>query len=192
MTLPSPTTRRNRLVLAAIVVLFFGSMLGAGALRFAGWHPAGTKNHGEMLQPYGDLRHVMPRLADGSPYPWNPGARIWRIAVAPPAECGDRCIRLAQQIDTVWQLLGQDSDHVHVLWIGTPPPGVGRGGPLRVLQPDVALRAGLPRVDGTPGEDPQGVPVYVIDPNGFVVLRYAPGFDPSGLRADLSKLLKLM
>ncbi|MCW0416325.1 hypothetical protein NB689_002079 [Xanthomonas sacchari] len=40
--------------------------------------------------------------------------------------------------------------------------------------------------------DAAGVPVYVIDPNGFVVLRYAPGFDPAGLRADLAKLLKLL
>ena len=36
-----------------------------------------------------------------------------------------------------------------------------------------------------------GVPVYVIDPNGFVILRYAPGFDPAGLRTDVAKLLKL-
>ena len=34
--------------------------------------------------------------------------------------------------------------------------------------------------------------MYVIDPNGFVILRYPPGFDPAGLRADLARLLKLM
>ena len=37
-----------------------------------------------------------------------------------------------------------------------------------------------------------GVPAYVIDPYGFVVLRYAPGFDPVDLRSDMAKLLKLM
>mgnify|MGYP000885191727 CR=1 FL=1 len=31
-------------------------------------------------------------------------------------------------------------------------------------------------------DDPAGVPVYVVDPNGFVILRYAPGFDPGGWR----------
>lgn len=36
------------------------------------------------------------------------------------------------------------------------------------------------------------VPVYVIDPNGFLILRYPPGADPGGLRADLAKLLRLM
>ena len=51
-------------------------------------------------------------------------------------------------------------------------------------QPD--LRAALPAVD-----DPAGTPVYVIDPNGFVIMRYAPGFDMAGLRKDLATLLKL-
>ncbi|MBA2238974.1 MAG: hypothetical protein H0W24_09815, partial [Lysobacter sp.] len=63
-----------------------------------------------------------------------------------------------------------------------PPPSA-----LRVLQSDPALRAGLPRRD-----DPAGVPVYVLDPNGFVILRYPPGSDLGGLRTDLARLLKLM
>ena len=36
----------------------------------------------------------------------------------------------------------------------------------------------------------QALPVYLADPNGWLVLRYAPGFDPSGLRKDLSRVLK--
>ena len=48
------------------------------------------------------------------------------------------------------------------------------------------VRAQLPNVD-----DPAGTPVYVVDPHGFVVLRYAPGFDPGGLRTDVARLLKL-
>jgi len=76
---------------------------------------------------------------------------------------------------------------VHILWIGTRPPGAAQPSSLRVLARDPALLAALPRVD-----DPAGVPVYVIDPNGFVVMRFAPGFDPAELRADLAKLLKLI
>jgi hypothetical protein len=63
---------------------------------------------------------------------------------------------------------------------------------LRVLQSSAELRAGLPRVDEITSIGRRGVPVYVIDPNGFVILRYPPGFDPAGLRADLARLLKLM
>ena len=129
---------------------------------------------------------MTPRLAEGGTYAWNPIERRWRIAIAPPADCGAPCEALVGQIDTVWQLFGKDADEVDVLWIGAPPAALPAGGAWRVVEPDPAVRAGLPRVD-----DPTGVPVYVIDPNGFVVLRYAPGFDPGGLRKDVSKLLKL-
>ncbi|MEO6169684.1 MAG: hypothetical protein ABIO84_01910 [Lysobacter sp.] len=179
-------------MLVAIAVLFFGSMLVAGALRFSGWQPEGRKNHGELLQPPTDLRELVPQLAVGGAYAWNPGERTWRIALAPPANCGEECKRLAHDIDTVWRLFGKDADRVHVLWIcdapGCLPPADAQV--PRTLRQVVDAAQWTSRLPGL--IDPAGVPVYVIDPNGFVVLRYAPGFDAGGLRADLAKLLKLI
>jgi hypothetical protein len=195
MNAPDPfdpkVRNRNRAMLVAIAALFLGSMFIAGVLRFSGWRPAGLKNHGELLDPPGDLRALTPKLADGAAYEWQPIERTWRIAVVAPRECGDDCAKVARDVDTVWQLFGKDADRVHVLWLcaATPctyPHSAPRPATLRLVPPAADLRAGLPRsnADG-------GIPVYVIDPNGFAVLRYAPGFDPVGLRADLAKLLKL-
>lgn len=190
MTVPSPDparTARGRLVLIGLFVLFFGSALGAGMLRFSGWMPAGLKNHGELLQPPLDLRQRAPGLAGGGRYDWNPEARTWRIlAVAPASTCGDGCAQTLEQLDKVWRLFGHKADHVEVLWLGAPPPGAERLRVLRLLQEDALLRASLPGAD-----DPAGIPLYVIDPNGFVVLRYRPGADPGGLRTDVARLLRL-
>lgn len=187
MTQPVPELRRrNRRMLLALAVLFFGSFLVAGALRFSGWRPAQLKNRGELLQPYGDLRNVVPRLEQGGDYAWDPKARLWRIAVAPPERCGAPCVELAAQLGTVWQLFGRDADRVHLLWIGAAPDSARNHPAARLLRDAPALRAQLPRL-----RDPAGVPVYVIDPNGFVILRYAPGFDPADLRTDVARLLKL-
>lgn len=177
---------RNRVLLIVIVVIFLGSALVAGALRFSGWRPDGMRNHGELLQPPGDLRGLALRTRDGDDYAWAPGERLWRIALAPPPGCGEECVRLSADLDKVWQLTGREADRVHILWMGEVPAGATRDRALHVLRDDPAFRAGLPR-----NEDPAGVPVYVIDPNGFVILRYAPGFDPGHLRTDLSRLLKL-
>lgn len=189
MTLPDvpPGRRRGRLILLGLFVLFFGSVLGAGVLRFSGWQPHGMKNHGELLHPPGDVRALKPVLASGGTYDWHQPQRTWRIVLAPPADCVEDCVALSRQLDTVWQLFGHNADQVHILWIGTPPAGASQPASLRVLARDPALLAALPRVD-----DPAGVPVYVIDPNGFVVMRFAPGFDPADLRADVAKLLKLI
>lgn len=185
---PNPAqVRRGRLTLILIFALFFGSALVAGALRFSGWQPQGSKVHGEMLQPAVDARGLAPTLADGSVYQWNPGERIWRIVVAPPADCAEACLKLAQDLDKVWRLFGHNADHVQILWVGTPPAGAPKTESLRLLQPSPELLAVLPRA-----QDAAGVPVFVIDPNGFVILRYAPGTDPGFVRTDISRLLKLI
>lgn len=191
MNLPAPVSNaqrnRNRLTLVLIAAFFFVPMLVAGVMRFTDRHPAINRQHGELLESKPDLRRLEPVLADGKPYPWNPGARVWRIVVAPPPDCLQACVRLSHELDTVWQLFGKDADQVDILWLGEPPAGAARPASLRVLGPSPQLRERLPRLN-----DPAGLPVYVIDPNGFVILRYAPGFQPGGLRTDLSRLLKLM
>lgn len=190
------TRNRNRTLLLLLFAMFFGSMLVAGLLRFSGWRPQGTKNFGELLDPPGDLRALSPRLIDGGEYQWKSGERIWRIVVAPPADCGTQCDTLARELETVWELFGKDADEVHVLWLCPTagcswPASAQRPATLRLLQPDARVRAGLPRVDERTAAAVRGVPAYVVDPYGFVILRYPPGFDPSGLRADVARLVKL-
>jgi len=180
--------RRNRWMLVALFVLFFGGMLVAGLLRFSGWRPIGTKNKGELLQPYGDLRDYAPTLADGDAYRWKDSPRTWRI-VAMPRDCdGARaadCARLLADLDKVWRLMSKDADRVHVLWAGAAPTGTTFPAEVRLVHADDGLRAGLARADEA------GDAAWLIDPNGFVVLRYAPGFDPGDLRTDLARLLKI-
>lgn len=184
----SPQQRsRNRGMLVLIVALFLGSALVAGLLRFSGWRPEGTRSHGELLQPPADLRLAgVPRLHDGGEYAWHQAERTWRIVLAPREGCGAPCVQLSQQLDTVWRLFGHRADRVHILWIGEAPPDAVRNEAWRQLATDPALLAALPRSD-----DPAGTPVYVVDPNGFVILRYPPGFDPGHLREDVARLLRL-
>ncbi len=184
---PPDAHRRNRNALLLIALMIFGSFIVAGTLRFSGWRPAVTRNKGELLQPPGDLRRLHPQRGEGGEYAWNPIERHWRILVAPPSGCGTRCEQLASDLDKVRQLTGREADRVEVLWLGGLPAGVASDGHQRALQDSAALRAALPRA-----EDPAGGPVtYIVDPNGFAILRYPPGHDPADLRSDLSRLLKL-
>jgi len=177
---------RNRRMLVVIAIAFLGTFFAAGVLRFSGWRPAGLKSKGELLQPAADLHARGLVLADGQPYPWEPIARKWRIVVVPPAQCAQACDTLARQLDTVWQIQGKDASRVDVLWLGAVPAAAPATSHQRALRNDEGVHAALPR-SGTEA----GPVTYVMDPNGFAVLRYAPGFDPGDLRTDLSRLLKL-
>lgn len=178
--------RSGRRVLIILFVLFFGGAFVAGALRFSGWQPGGSKAHGQLIEPPIDLRELPPQRAGGEAYAWDPAARVWRVLVQVSGPCDDACAALARDIVKVWELMGHRADHLHVLWQGEVPA-------------DIALPASFVRIEA-PGTWEELVPmpiagapapVHVIDPNGFVILRYRPGFDVAGLRADLAILLKL-
>jgi hypothetical protein len=180
-------TRRGRRTMFLLVALFFGPILLALLLGVFGLHPAGSKNKGEKIEPYVDLRTQTLQLADGSEYHWQPEKRLWRIAVVAPNNCAHACEQLAQDIDTVWQLFGKDADHTQILWMGELPSTAPHNAAWKQVRANPALLAKLPRAN-----DPAGAVTYVIDPYGFVILRYAPGFDPGNLRYDVDKLLKLI
>ncbi len=181
----SRNASRNRKALMLIAAMVFGSFMLAGVLRFSGWRPEGMKNKGELLEPPGDLRALHPQLAQGGEYEWNPVARHWRVLVAPPPTCGSRCDQLASDLDKVWQLSGRESDRLEIFWLGEVPAAAPASSHQRALQDSPTLRAALPRSSDA------GPVTYVVDPNGFAILRYPPGHDPGDIRSDLSKLLKL-
>jgi len=183
---------RNRLALLGVVAVFVLPILVAMWIARADRIPAATGVHGEMYDPPRDLRGLALVHADGSAYPWQPEQRTWRIVVVAPARCDAACATLAADLDKVWRLFGRRAERVDVLWACgqvacMPPAGAPRPDTFTAIRADAALRAALPGVD-----DPDGIPVYVLDPNGFLVLRYAPGFDPAGLRADVAKLIRLV
>lgn len=175
---------RSRLQLLLLAALFAAPVLVAVVLHASGWEPARTRNHGELLQPPLDLRDARLVRADGTPYAWEPAARRWRVVVVPTADCSG-CATLVEGLDKVWQLQGRRADRLDVLWFGPLPPGAQPFRRFVPMQPDAAFAARLPRLPAS------GAPAaYLLDPQGFLALRYEPGFDVAHLRADVAQLLK--
>ena len=183
MTPHSTTARtRSRLVLLLIAAMFAAPFGAALYLHYTGWQPPRTKNYGEMLHPARDLRDVRLTRADGSRFEWHHEDHVWRVLVAPPADCGASCEQLADKLRRIWIGLGNNAGNVQVLWIGAPPHAS-----FRTLVPLNADSSFALRVPDAARAD--AIPVYVIDPSGYLILRYAPGFNPRDLRRDLTQLV---
>lgn len=176
---------RSRVVLILIALLFFGSFGIAAWLRFSGWTPQGRTNYGSLLDTPIDVSALAITGADGSAYAWQSPLRLWRIAVFAPADCAASCVALSQALERVWRTEGRHAERLQVLWFGPLPAGAARFRNLLPMADAPALSALLPGAS-----EPNVLPVYLIDPNGFVMMRYAPGFDAAGLRRDLGDLLK--
>lgn len=177
--------RRNRIMLVALALIFLLPVGGASLLHLSDWRPGHTRNHGELLAPPRALADLTLHRADGSTYAFAPQERRWQIAVVATPDCAARCVELIAGLDKVWRLQGRRADRLQVLWFGPVPADAVPFRTFVPMQPDAAFAARLP------GLAQAGAPsLYLIDPSGFLAMRYAPDFDLAGLRADVTHLLK--
>lgn len=184
--------RRGRRQFLALVALFVLPMFAAALLALSGWRPVATRNHGTLVEPAQDFRAERAALASGEPLVWNSADGIWHIVVRAPADCGAPCVRMVDSLQRVWIGLGSDAAHAVVLWTGAVDPptrdALARFPQARVATLDTNL---LPAATPpAPGDALAPLGVWLVDPNGYLVMRYEPGFDPIGLRADLRRLIR--
>lgn len=181
----TPSKTRSRLQLLLVAAFFLGSFGIAATLFFSGWKPSQTRNIGQMLDPYPDLRGVDLVRADGSTWQWQPAERNWHVVFVAPEGCGEPCVAMYDALHRVWLSEGRHAERLKVLWFGEVPAGAEQFSGLVPMQPSPSLAAALPDA-----ASPQALPAYLADPNGYLVLRYAPGFNPGSLRKDLGRVLK--
>jgi hypothetical protein len=171
--------------LLLIAAMFLSSFGFAAFLRFSGWEPGRSKNFGELLQPPRDLtaQHFM--RTDGQPYDWHPESNTWRIVVVPAPDCRQACVAMIDRLHRIWETEGRQAERLDVLWFGPVPEGAPTFRKFVPMQPNATLVAALPELASG-----DALPVYLIDPSGFLVMHYQAGFAPADLRKDLGKLIK--
>jgi len=175
-------------------------VVSATYLYVSGWRPTGKSlQHGELLQPARPVSEAELIGVDGAPYRLNSLHGKWALVYFAPPPCTPDCqsnlykmqqVRLAQGRDAARVervLIMTDGDAAALREIVRQYPGLigvrGAHASLQVLMRDFASSPGT-ALD-VPGR------VYLIDPIGNLVLRYAPDADPSGMRKDLARLLRL-
>lgn len=180
-----PPQWKSRLILLLIVTMFFSSFFIAWGLRLSGWTPGGSKNLGELIEPPIDLSQAGFLHADGRPYSWEPEKHLWRVVVVPSEDCTSACTKLTDTLFRVWETQGRHAERVDVLWFGKRPENAKDFRKFFLMQNSPALTAAMPLTSAA-----NSVPVYLIDPDGYLVMQYRAGFNPSDLRKDLARLLK--
>lgn len=189
--------RRNRLVLLAIAALFFIPLLLASLMQSRWWHyePADTTNRGTLVQPPVPLDlQVEDVTAD------NPVAGQWQMAYPLQDGCDGTCRQTLTGLRQVHRASGRHQDSVVVSLYSPERPDEGLRRTLSEISPRFVLiedpwgRADKAFRTATQQTWPQRTQTagaaFLIDPQGHIILAYAPGFDPNDLHADLKKLLK--
>lgn len=173
-------SRRSKLTLLLVAVAFLTPFLLAVVLRFGGWQPGNTRNIGELLQPPLPMESVTARRLDtGEDWTFVNTDYEWTLLAQLPERCAETCQQTLAVLPNVRTSMARHAGRLHPFVLGSHGAA-----PF----PELTLAGSLPApLLERPAE---GVQVWLVDPHGFLVLRYVEGFDPSGLRKDLSRLIK--
>lgn len=178
---------RSQAILLAIASLLALPVVAATTLYFAGWRPGGAPN-GELLQP---PRKLVASLssADGRSVALAPDH--WHLIIAGSGPCNDECVHLLDEARRIHVALYKQMPHVDRVWVTDSLRDRGDDlNRLRQLQPDLIAAQMRP----TPGSDfdldQPGHRIYLMDPNGRVVMRYRADANPKGVLKDMERLLR--
>jgi hypothetical protein len=190
------TQTRNRLILVAIALLFFIPLLAAFLAQpeLIGSDPETTVNRGDLVQPpvalpLDNFRFLGQRDAEALEGRW--------LLVEPVSSvCDANCERIATDLRQVHIATGRRQDEAAVLLLFQAAPTGDVVATLEAIYPKFVLAlddgpaaaAALTTANG--GTAPASGTTFIRDPEGFLMLHYAPGYDRGDLNKDLTKLLK--
>ena len=180
---------------AFLLPLIVASLMSIGAIDFL---PQSRTNRGILVQP--------PLAMTWSAEQNEVLGGRWGIAVPLPVHCNERCASRLAGLRQVHLALGRKQNHVRILLITqTADVMVDSDGPheisgLHAIYPyfdivrDRGRRLSLPltiarrRAVDESSDSAEGI--YLIDPQGRIMMYYHKDTDPNHIKSDLELLLK--
>lgn len=185
--------RRARILLVATFLLFFLPVVAAWLLNVyaPGWRPFGMVNHGTLVQPVRPVSAVRLRHFDGTAM--DPGylSERWTLVHLLDGDCGQSCIEALARSRQVQRALGDDMYRVQLLLVRAAPVDARLAELPAGVDFAVADSGWLaPFSDTDAGAGPDAG-IYLVDPQGYLMMRYPQDVDRRALLADLERLLKI-
>lgn len=194
----SAPAARNRKILMLVAAIFILPVAASMSLYMTKWRPASTGNHGELIQPVRPIGDKVLQSLDGKPVNLKELHGKWTMLQFGASTCSDECIKRLYYMRQVQIAQGKEADRVQRVFIVTDTKAADALKVKLADYPDMHVWTGggseltaLAQSFGVPDEklaEKQGI--YLIDPLGNVMMRYAPGADPAGMRKDIVRLLK--
>jgi hypothetical protein len=188
MTEPTDRTlRASRLKFLLVVFVFAAPIIAAALLNVSGWQPTG-KGYGEPILPQRNFEQeqVQIRLADGKIWTWRDSSpRMTLIALAGPG-CATRCMNALTKMAAARITLNNNVTRLRLLYVGQPPSDAATNGMQNYWELGADVDGNL---DAYRPASPDSVSALLVESDGTALTLYPDGFDPSGLRKDLQKVI---
>lgn len=164
----------SRRILALLAVLFALPAAVAAGLYFSGWRPPPAAAHGALVQPPLPAARVVLGTVGGKTVRLGDFGSKWTLLYFGPADCLADCRLSLYQMRQAHVAQGNGQDRVQRVF-------VARGSGAVRTDPGTTVVAG--------GESGWEEGIYLVDPQGNLVMAYGARADADGLRKDLARLL---
>jgi hypothetical protein len=159
------------LIVAAMLLPF---ALGTG-LYFAGWQPGG-KPSGDLVQPPRDLPAELLQQTSAM-------RGHWIVLLDAHEGCQADCARRLDEARRVHASLNKNIDRLR-------RAVVGNANSDNSLRSALAGEPDVPVLRSPTGWNGKNDTLYVIDPQGRIMMRYDPRIDARSIRTDLERLMR--
>jgi hypothetical protein len=172
-------------LIAAVAVLPLAAAYGF----YFFWRPSSFTNYGELVAPTAIGDAVVPQ-SDGTSFDFARLRGKWVLLMVDSGACDAFCQGKLYRMRQVRLTQGQNMERIERAWLiddDTAPASrlvVDYAGTHQIRMKDSAVLRRLP-----PDSGPRAH-IYVVDPLGNVILRYAGDADATGMKKDLTRLLK--
>lgn len=185
MSATSP--RRGRLVLVAVFALFFLPVAAAWLLNVLAphWQPFGRVNEGTLVDPPIRLAGADLRTLAGEPLATDLLSGRWTLLHLQASDCDEPCRSRLAATRAARLALGDDAARVQRVLVQRPGAA-----PAELAEEDRDVRIAIAPASW-PGPPVSAPSLLIVDPQGFLILRYPPDVTRRGLHADLKRLLKI-
>ncbi|WP_421022896.1 SCO family protein [Paraburkholderia sp. A1RO-5L] len=153
----------------------------------------GSTSYGTLIEPQRTIPSaLMVTGDDGREVPLDSLKGHWLMISVDGGACGQACAQKLYFMRQVRATQGAERERVVTVWLRTddaPVPAVVKTAypDTRMLRADsVSVAAWLPATDKTKDTDH----IYLVDPNGNLMMRFPEQPDPSRIKQDVTKLLK--
>lgn len=186
----------GRLTLLMIGAVFLLPIVAAYLYR-----PSGeTGNHGTLIQPPRPLESFRMIDLDGSAAGLDTLRGKWTVLYVGGEQCGEQCRRGLYNIERVRLAQGKNMRRVQSFYLAPKTMESREIAETLVEYTDVRgyrisrreLGSMAPDFDWNESGDPgPRERTYIIDPLGNLMMYYSRDVDPSGMKSDLERLLKV-
>ena len=180
------TRKKTRLQLIGVIAVFVVPLLLAIAIYQGSWS-LGIRHHGALLEPISELPDLTGVYASGEKFSSAGMKGSWWLLVVDNGLCNLQCAADLFKIHQIRLVLGRDRERVRLVYM---TEGVDSSANLAPWLKKQSAPSAVFRVAGlVPRLNRSGI--YVVDPNGNLVLYYDEKATAKGIKSDVRHLLKV-